>query len=218
MKIESLIRRKNGTRVQLDAPTVHYHFKPTDTDPRHLADVSEESHIATLLRIRDGYAPAEGEEPPQGKQETDLSQFDRQLAGSTIHNATYPIQGGEEISLKELVEMAFEDSGLDEAQWNDLADQERYEFIDRVLAELQGKSEDDDTPPPSQQDNTPPQDGAPPPPPADENKSDTPPAENTDDGKDDDRDHWAAEYKKLFGRNPNKNLTTAQLKRAVKDA
>ena len=41
------------------------------------------------------------------------------------------------ISLDDLVGMAFEDSGLEEQAWNDLADQERYDFINTTLKELQ---------------------------------------------------------------------------------
>lgn len=223
MKIESLIRRAKGSRVRLDAPTVHYHFKPTETDPRHLAEVFEKSHIAALLRIREAFAPAddsEDEQPnPQGEQKPDLNQFERVLVGSNVHNATYIVKGGDEIALGELVEMAFEDSGLDEAQWNDLADQERYEFIDRVLAELQGKTDEDDAPPPPpapQDDTAPPpaaqQTDTPPPPP--EGKSE----ENTEADKAKERDHWAAEYKLKFNREPNKRMTAVQLKRAVENA
>jgi hypothetical protein len=61
MKIESIIRRKNGTRVELDDQV--YHFKPTPEDERHLADVSIRAHIQRFLSIPEGFQPAEIDEP-----------------------------------------------------------------------------------------------------------------------------------------------------------
>ncbi|MND20862.1 hypothetical protein D3C76_48000 [compost metagenome] len=57
MKIESIIRRKNGTRVELDDSV--YHFKPSDTDERHLCDVTIKAHVQRFLSITEGYQPAE---------------------------------------------------------------------------------------------------------------------------------------------------------------
>lgn len=209
MKIESIIQRKNGTRVTLDAPTRHYHFKPTDNDPRHLAEVTEASHIAMLLRIRDGYRAVEGEELPEDTTDTSKDAFTRELKGSSVHNATYTIKGGDTIELDDLVGMAFEDSGLSEDEWNDLADQERYEFIDRTLSELVDPPEEGVTP------ETPPASAA------DAPTSATSSSEGEGEGEEPEelsRDEWAAKYKALYGRNPNKNLTVAQIKRAVVDA
>lgn len=61
MKIESLIKRKNGTIVELDEH--RYHFKPSATDPRHLADVSVKAHISRLLAIPEGFQVADEEVP-----------------------------------------------------------------------------------------------------------------------------------------------------------
>lgn len=60
MKIESIIRRKNGTRVELDDQV--YHFKPTPEDERHLAEVSIRAHIQRFLSIPEGFQPAEIDE------------------------------------------------------------------------------------------------------------------------------------------------------------
>lgn len=61
MKIESLIKRKNGTIVELDEH--RYHFKPSATDPRHLADVKVKAHISRLLAIPEGFQVADEELP-----------------------------------------------------------------------------------------------------------------------------------------------------------
>lgn len=219
MKIESLIKRKNGTRVTLDAPTRHYHFKPTEDDQRHLAEVTEASHIAMLLRIRDGYRAVEGEELPEDDNDSGKKLGERVLVGSNVHNATYIIKGGDEITLGDLVNMAFEDSGLSEDEWNDLADQERYEFIDTTLAELQGLP-DEDAPAPVQENTSESDSGKQKdetPPPAPENTSDTAEADEAAD-KELTRDEWVEKYKALYGRNPAKSLTVAQIKRAVVEA
>ena len=135
MKIESLIKRKDGSVVEMDAPSRTYHFAPVSgkhEDP-HVAEVEEQSHIRSLLRIREGFRVLEGE----AQQDDPVHDDDLQLVGSNIHSASYKIKGGETISLDELVSMAFQDSGLDQYQWNNASDEERYGFIDATLLELQ---------------------------------------------------------------------------------
>ena len=65
MKIESLIKRSGGTFVDMEAPTKQYHFKPSDEDDRHIANVDVEHHAKALLRIKEGYraVDAEDDEP-----------------------------------------------------------------------------------------------------------------------------------------------------------
>ncbi|CAM8654980.1 hypothetical protein [Sphingobium cupriresistens] len=58
MLIESIIRRKNGTKVDLDG--VSYHFRPSEDDDRHTDDVDNQGHIAALLAIKEGFRPADG--------------------------------------------------------------------------------------------------------------------------------------------------------------
>ena len=135
MKIESLIKRKGGSVVEMDAPSRTYHFAPVSgkhEDP-HVAEVEEQSHIRSLLRIREGFRVLEGE----AQQDDPVHDDDLQLVGSNIHSASYKIKGGETISLDELVSMAFQDSGLDQDQWNNASDEDRYGFIDATLLELQ---------------------------------------------------------------------------------
>ena len=139
MKIESLIKRSGGTFVDMEAPTKQYHFKPSEEDDRHIANVDEEHHAKALLRIKEGYraVDAEDDEP-----ENDPVP-DRQLNGSVVHNASYTIKGGDTILLADLIDMAFDDSGLTEQEWNALGDEDRYEYINITLKELVDGEHDD---------------------------------------------------------------------------
>lgn len=138
MKIESLIRRQNGTKVELD--NVLYHFKPEGEDPRHVADVNRDEHIRTFLSITEGYQPFEGEKVSKSLQK----QIDEEneLKGSTVHAAVYDIHG-EKVDLDSLVLMAFDDSGLTREEWNALDDQKRYVYLDKTLASLKGEDKEE---------------------------------------------------------------------------
>lgn len=133
MKIESLIRRAQGTKVELDDKT--YHFKPTETDPRHLAEVGVESHAKRLLSITEGYALADGGESP-----FPIPQQQGAIAGSQVHAAQYALLNGDILSLDELTSRAFRESGLSIGEWNDLSDEDRYGQIDTTLGEIQEAS------------------------------------------------------------------------------
>lgn len=58
MKIESIIKRKNGTTVQFGKSA--YHFKPEVPGGPHVAEVADEDHAEKLLTIADGYREASG--------------------------------------------------------------------------------------------------------------------------------------------------------------
>lgn len=133
MKIESIIRRPDGTIVTMNAPTRTYHFKPENhpEDP-HIAFVDVESHARTLLRITEGYRLVEGEEGPQAGQDP---VDEVALKGSAIHYESYNIHG-ETVTLDELVSLAFDDAGLTPEQWNALPDQDRYAHIDATLKDM----------------------------------------------------------------------------------
>lgn len=150
MKIESLIKRPGGSIIDMDAPKRQYHFKPADGQPHeapHIAVVGEPVHAKALLRIREGFRLVDGEVDPdvlRGDADGFLP-HGAALTGSNIHNASYDIAGGETVQLGELVVMAFQDSGLSYEQWEELADQERYDYIDATLAELKaGEGNPDD--------------------------------------------------------------------------
>jgi hypothetical protein len=61
MKIECLIRRKNGSVVDM-GDAMEYHFQPNDLGA-HVADVDDETHVATLLAHPEGYRLYNGESP-----------------------------------------------------------------------------------------------------------------------------------------------------------
>lgn len=71
MKIESLLRRKGGTKVTLD--DVEYHFKP-GPDGREFADVTNPDHVGIFASIREGYRvageKAEKEPEPEAVKES----------------------------------------------------------------------------------------------------------------------------------------------------
>lgn len=215
MKIESLIKRKNGTKVQLDSPKREYHFAPEsgDFNDPHVCEVAEESHARILLRITNGYRPAEGEKAPP-----DENLNPPRLKGSAVHDARYTIKGGDVVELEDLVNMAFEDSGLDEDDWNELADQQRYEYIDTTLRELQeGFHETNDAGKPG----------------GDEKTDD---AEDNNEGKDESqqeekpkaedkpkegdlpsRKELVAAFKEKFGRNPSNKMSVEDLYHAINE-
>ncbi len=139
MKLESIIRRENGTVVKMDAPTKTYHFKPEQPDGPHFAEVDIEHHARAMLRIKEGYRLAEGETlPPEIVEELEPVK----LNGSVVHNASYTIHG-ETFTLEELVQVACDDSGLTPEEWNELPDQSRYAYIDASLKELQDGTQGD---------------------------------------------------------------------------
>lgn len=218
MKIESLIKRKNGTKVQLDAPKREYLFAPESgnfNDP-HVCEVEEESHARILLRISGGYRLAEGE---KGLPDEDINP--PRLKGSAVHDARYTIKGGDTIELEDLVNMAFDDSGLDEDEWNELPDQQRYEYIDTTLRELQEGFHETDA------------NGTT----GDDNAADDEPEKQPEEGKDGDsqqeekpkaedklkdgdlppRKELVAAFKEKFGRNPSNKLSVEDLYNAINE-
>lgn len=65
MQIESIIRRKNGTRVTLDR--TEYHFTPNE-EGAHVADVENDAHIQRFLSVPEGfkiYRTAKVEKQPE---------------------------------------------------------------------------------------------------------------------------------------------------------
>lgn len=213
MKIECILHRPGGSRVQLEAPRVEYHFKPSDNDPRHIAEVAESSHISTLLRITEGYRSAEGD------QEGSTQRAQVELKASNLHNQVYNIPGGS-IDLAGVVELAQKDSGLSPVEWNDLDDQDRTEWIDQVLLELQATvpsepaviagTPDEDSEDAAEEV-------------ADAGQNNGAAGDQAANGPDqidtaDELETLRAEYKKVFKRNPAKSMTAANLKRAISEA
>jgi hypothetical protein len=62
MRIQTTLIRTGGSHVEMADGTI-YHFAPTDTDPRHIAEVTKNDHVKRLLAI-DGYQlPEDALEP-----------------------------------------------------------------------------------------------------------------------------------------------------------
>lgn len=216
MQIESLIRRPNGTKVELD--DVQYHFKPKDEDPRHIAEVKREEHIRSFLSIPEGYQPVEGEKVSQ-KMQKQLDE-DAALNGSAVHAAQYEFHG-EKVKLDDIVLMAFDDSGLTREEWNDLDDQSRYVYLDQTIASLKGDEKEPveivpkDTPMTGE--------GQPQVSSADTGTATTKTnqqlpeviEEADDSGKELDRDALAEKYKAKFGRKPHHTLSAERIKQAL---
>lgn len=59
MKIQCLLKREGGTKIELGG--TEYHFKLQE-DGTHVAEVTEQSHINRLLSIKEAYRQA-GEQP-----------------------------------------------------------------------------------------------------------------------------------------------------------
>lgn len=214
MKIESLIRRPNGTKVELD--NIQYHFKPQNEDPRHVAEVQKQEHIRSFLSIPEGYQPFEGEKVSQ-KLQKELDE-ENQLNGSAVHAAKYEFHG-EEVKLDDIVLMAFDDSGLTREEWNELDDQKRYVYLDNTIASLKG---DEKEPVEIVPENSPMTGEGQPSPEAGGNsttKTDLPQPENieeaNDSGQDLDRDSLVVKYKEKFGRKPHHSLSAERIKQAL---
>lgn len=129
MKIESIIRRKDGTKVEMG--DMKYHFKPSENDPRHLEEVTNTIHIARFLSITEGYRVPVGEAVPE-LPAAPVAQDAGFLIGSDAFQPIYQI-GGREVQLGELVREAFETSELSEDEWNKLAQEERDSYIQDEL-------------------------------------------------------------------------------------
>ena len=230
MKIESLIRRALGTKVELD--NVLYHFKPEGEDPRHVADVKRDEHIRIFLGIPEGYRPLEGEKVSD-KLQKQIDE-DTSLKGSDVHAAVYDIHG-EKVDLDSLVLMSFDDSGLTREEWNELDDQKRYVYLDKTLASLRGDSKDpieqvpEDTPMTGEGYPSPEESGTA----TTELKATTAKqleeAEKAKGGDGEkkpeekpeekpealDRDALVAQYKEKFGRKPHHSLSAERIKQAI---
>lgn len=142
MLIECLIRRPDGTRVQLDDK--HYHFKAVNAeiDPRHLAEVLNKAHAERFLAISEGYRYAGDGEAPNASTQAAAATATGMPRTSITHAATFQL-GAKEITLVELTIAAFKASGLSIADWNAQDDEDLYEQLDATLAELEVEAENE---------------------------------------------------------------------------
>lgn len=138
MLIESIAKRKDGTRVTLDS--TEYHFKPSAADPRHLAEVLIKAHAERFLSISEGYRFAGEGELPQEPAAAPVTAPSRMPRTSITHNASYEV-GERSITLQELTVLALRESGLSVDEWNAQEDEELYDQLDTTLDELRSEAE-----------------------------------------------------------------------------
>lgn len=141
MKIECILKRHGGTRVELGS--MEYHFEPLD-DGAHVAEVDDEAHVDRFLSIGEAYKLYRGELSPQGKAQTAADKGVAQqlqapsaglLAGSSAHPSHFEVNG-KTYSQGEIVRMTFDPSGLTEDEWNALDEEDRAAKIDITLDDL----------------------------------------------------------------------------------
>lgn len=213
MKIESIIKRDPPTEIDLDGTV--YKFKP-DEHGRHVAEVTDKHHIARLLSISEGYQLADDEPLPKAVQtELDreleertnpmsqpvLTPDDSQaLKGSTVHPAVIDLGNGETIELDDVIDAAYETSGMTTDEWNALSDEERHAKIDETLDAMVGGDDTDDT-----------DDGDQPPASTDQKPAETKPSDDKAQ-HDAERDAVAQEYKAKFGKLPHYKWTIEKIR------
>ena len=145
MKIECILRRDPPTTVILGATA--YQFQP-DEDGRHVCDVEDNAHLARLLSISEAYrlpgdAPVPEELKPAIVEQT-LPEAPTLLApideyvikGSDVHPRTFDLGGAERVHLDDVLVHALDLSGLTTYEWNRLPDEDRHNFIDLALDDL----------------------------------------------------------------------------------
>lgn len=147
MKIECILHRDGGTRVQLGG--TEYHFVPLD-DGAHVADVENTDHQDRFLAISEAYRLYRASSATSAEEigATGMGEGNSEptvpviLLGSNVHPASFDI-GGKTYSLGDIVALAAE--GFSPADWNELSDEARADLIDEKLDELdvQGEGEAD---------------------------------------------------------------------------
>ena len=129
MKIECILRREGGSKIELCG--TEYHFAPLD-DGAHVADVENEAHQDRFLSISEAYRLYRGaSEVSTAPAASGLQQA--ALLGSSVHAASYEING-KTYSLGDVVALAA--ASFDVADWNELEDDTRHELIDEQLDKL----------------------------------------------------------------------------------
>lgn len=157
MKIECILRRTPPTTVILGATA--YQFKP-DEHGRHVCDVEDNAHLARLLSITEAYRLPNDEPIPQALIPAIVEQSlptaapilapvdESIIKGSAVHPATFDLGGPEPASIDDVVFHALTLSGLTTPEWNSLPDEDRHNFIDLALDDLDERDLPEDGPAP----------------------------------------------------------------------
>lgn len=146
MKIECTIKRPGGTKADIGG--TEYHFKPVDDSPlaAHVAEVTNERHIARFLEISESYRPADGETAPASRMPASPAKPARNPdvpLGSKNFDSVIQING-QGVDLSEIVTAAFVASGLDVEAWNALEAGDRDIKIQVTIEALQKGSDGGD--------------------------------------------------------------------------
>lgn len=151
MNIESILKRAGGTKTTMGV--IEYHFAPLTTEPdaAHVADVTNETHIAQFLAIPEGYriynpngiAAATVAELGLGGEDDEEAKHLEVLNGSSVHPASFDING-KQYALGDIVCLAKNKSTLSADDWNGLSDEARADFIDEALDELKAATPEQD--------------------------------------------------------------------------
>lgn len=155
MKIECILRRNPPATVILGVTA--YQFQ-VDEHGRHVCDVEDNAHLARLLSINEAYR-LPGDEPiPQAlipaiveqslpTSAPTLAPVDESIIkGSAVHPATFDLGGAEPASIEDVVFHALTLSGLTTPEWNSLPDEDRHNFIDLALDDLDERDLPDEEP------------------------------------------------------------------------
>jgi hypothetical protein len=151
MKIECILKRQDGTKAEVGG--IEYHFEPL-ADGAHVAEVADTAHIDRFLAIPEGYKVYHGSEEPNGKPvqvgklatvpvSAPAAPTSAALAGSEVHPPQFEINGKTYTQL-EVVQKAFEASGMTSDEWNDLGDDERAAKMDIALDDLADAADGED--------------------------------------------------------------------------
>lgn len=158
MKIECILRRVPPTTVILGITA--YQFHP-DEEGRHVCEVEDPAHLARLLSISEAYrlpgnAPVPEELRPAIIEQT-LPEAPAVLApvdeytikGSDVHPRTFDLGGAEPTHIDDVLVHALDLSGLTTYEWNRLPDEDRHNFIDIALDELDERELPEEEPAPA---------------------------------------------------------------------
>lgn len=168
MKIECILRRDPPAVVTLGSTA--YQFKP-DEQGRHVCEVEDTAHLARLLSISEAYRLPDDEPVPMELIPAIVEQTlptaaailapvdENVIKTSTVHPATFDLGGEEPVTLEDVAAHALDLSTLTTAEWNGLPDEDRHNFIDLALEDLDESDTDDEDP---DANNEPPANTAPP--------------------------------------------------------
>lgn len=208
MLIESIIKRDPPTKVRLGSSV--YQFA-VNSEGAHVCDVNDQTHLARLLSIPEGYrlympgiprqeAPKAPQTPviPQTQptlkpvEDDAQEEAEDELKGSAVHPEVIDLGDGRTVNLDDIVKQAFTDSGMSLEEWNAQDDDDRYSRIDAVLDAMVAPEETDEE--------------------TADAEGDGEQAETLD------REALAEEYKAVFGKRPNGRLSAEKIAEALAEA